>query len=138
MTHTNLKSYLTTAATAAGVTNFIYGYYDELQKRQNELYPAILILPAIIPIKTRTGNDNQVDIELQMFIYDSWSYESISTRESVWDAINTKAILFFQSIASNANVGLVTIDGIASEPTDLGDLVSSVIACKYKFILRGC
>lgn len=138
MTYATLKSNLTTAATAAGVTNFVFGYYDELQKKQTEIFPAILITPPVLPLKTRQTSDKTVVIELEMWLYDRWTYESTSTRESVWDAINTKAITFFQSLQSNSTLWLLSSDEIDAEPIDMGTLVSGVICCKYKFKVGGC
>jgi hypothetical protein len=138
MTYTSLKTQLTTAAAAASITNFIFGYYDELHVVRPPAYPAMLVLPPNIPVNTRSGNDNQVETELEMWIFDAWSRESATARNTVWDGINTKAIQVFQSLQANATVYLLTKDAILGEPVDLGELTDNVIAMKYKFKVRSC
>jgi len=136
MTYATLKTKLTTAATAAGVTEFIFGYLDEFDEQNRAgTYPAIVVIPFGIPFKTR-AKDEVVSATVEVYIMNSYSREGTTTREAAWDTCDTKMALFVAALQNDTAFAVTNPNAIPTQVFPFGLSTDSVIAIRYTIELN--
>jgi hypothetical protein len=136
MTYTTLKNKLQAAANIAGVSEFLFGYFDEFDEQNRAgTYPAIAVIPFGLPIRTRT-KDEKVQSTVELYIMNSYTREGTTTREAAWDVCDTKFNLFIEAIQEDDNFNVLNAAAVPTQVFPFGLSTDSVIAIKYTIELQ--
>ena len=132
----NFKSKFSALATTGGFTKFHFGWLDEFDRDNREgTYPALIVIPPDLPLKTRT-RDEKVTIELEVYALNTLIEEYATTREAVWDGLNTKMVTLVQAIGTGTDFNVTNQASIPTELFPFGLSTDSVVGIKYQLNLE--
>ena len=137
MTYTDLKSKLSTHATTAGVSTYLFGYIEELntqiEKVKADLYPVLLVIP---PKWVYNDRADYFKTELTFYIVNDYTkaLRAEATQEGTWDYIGTIAEAFITAVNTDASLQVISVCN--SEPYPEGITVNDDLGAQFTLTLK--
>lgn len=123
----NLRTKLTTHASTAGASQFLWGWLDEINAYLTDKttkYPCIIVQPEDWDLNPRGYESFPIDLHFQ--VLKQWQIDSSTTRSAIFDNIVTIAKAFITAINTDANLE-VDVSEIPIKLYDLGTVVENAL-----------